>query len=531
MRISLTQFSLAGFLLFAGLGSLHADLTWDADLTVNGPQDGGSGNQWNALASNTNWWNDFLGAPIADLAWQNSSQAQAVFGANSGAAGTVLISSATTNMLRFMVFMPPGSGSYNISGVNTTTSKLNFAPNAVITVTNDVSATVSAAMTGSAFTKAGAGTLTLNPASPNVNTGITYVTEGTLVIGAGSANRRVIPGDLIVTNGAVARLGQTGNITNGAVVSIHAGSAFDMSTFSQTLAGVLLNGGAITQSTLGILTVTNFDARSGTISSGPTGSGSLNVSTFTKSTSGTVILGGTTTATATIVSNGTLLVNGTLGPQAASPVSVYSGAVLAGTGTIRQPVTVFSGGTLSPGASLDTLTISNSLTLQAGSSTYVELNQSAGTNDLVRGISTLTYGGSLIVTNLAGALAVSNAFKLFDATNYSGAFDTYILPPLAAGQSWDTSGLTNNGTLKIVGAGPTPLKISSISLTPSGLVVSGSSALGGANYSVLTSTNVLAPLSVWTSVATNQFDVNGDFIFTNAFDPAEPQRFFLIRVP
>src|SRR5262249_44285048 len=144
MRTSLRKICLTSFLVLVGLGSLHADLTWDSDLTVNGPQDGGSG-QWNALPSNTNWWNDALfGAPPMDVAWQNSSQAQAIFGANSNAAGTVLISSATTNTLRFMLFMPPGSGSYNISGFSTTTSKLNFAPNPMITVTDGVSATVSA---------------------------------------------------------------------------------------------------------------------------------------------------------------------------------------------------------------------------------------------------------------------------------------------------------------------------------------------------------------------------------------------------
>jgi autotransporter-associated beta strand protein len=497
---------------------------------MNGPQDGGSG-QWNALPSNTNWWND-VGAPPQDVAWQNGSQAQAVFGANSNSAGTVLISINTTNTLRFMVFNSPGSGSYNISGFSTTTSKLNFAPNPMITVTDGVSATISAPFTGSAITKNGNGTLTLNPGSANVNTGITYVVAGTLVIGAISPNRRVIPGNLIVTNGAVVRLGQTGNITNGAVVSIY-NSTFDMNGFSQTLAGIILDNGNIAQADSETLTVTNFDARSGVISNGPTADGSLDVGTFTKSTSGTVILDSATTATLATVSNGTLLVNGTLGPAAAAPVAVYNNAVLGGNGAVTRPVTILSGGTLSPGAdtltnSPDPLTINNSLTLQPGSSTYVELDPFDGTNDLVQGISTLTYGGTLTVSNLNGTLAVSNAFKLFDATNYSGSFDTINLPPLGSGMVWDTSGLTSDGTIRIV---PPPLKFTSVSLTPSGLVFSGTSPLPGTNYSVLTSTNAAAPLSTWTSIATNQFDVNGDFIFTNEFDRSKPHAFFLLRVP
>src|SRR6185436_1486666 len=127
-----------------------------------------------------------------------------------------------------------------------------------------------------------------------------------------------------------------------------------------------------------------------------------------KSTPGTVLLDNTNAYSGpTAVSNGVLLVNGSI---AAGAATVYSGGTLGGKGTVNGAVTVQSGGTLSPGTSLGLLTISNTLALQAGSSTFMELDQAAGTNDVVRISGNVSYGGTLMVTNLAGTLAVSNAF-------------------------------------------------------------------------------------------------------------------------
>lgn len=55
------------------------------------------------------------------------------------------------------------------------------------------------------------------------------------------------------------------------------------------------------------------------------------------------------------------------------------------------------------------------------------------------------------------------------------------------------------------------------------------SGVGGTNsgtYYLLTSSNLLVPLSRWTSIATNHFDGTGHFIFTNA-----AQQFYLLRLP
>jgi autotransporter-associated beta strand protein len=855
-------------ILFRPFALPAAELTWDADVAFPGPQDGGG--NWNTL-TNT-WWDG-----TNNVLWNNSTPDSAVFGAGTADfGGVVTVPANTTNTVADIKFLVLGSGNYIISAGNAATSKLNLFGNPTVYVSNGLSAAINVVLTGTSFTKAGGGTLTLNPGAPNLFAGATYVTEGTLVIGGSSANRRVIPGDLIVTNGSTARLGQSENITNNAAVYLHAGSKLEMNSRSQTIAALLLNDGTITQSGTETLIVTGaVDVRQGAVLQSPTGAGKLDGGTLnkttsstvtlasrgsaasgggltntalyegtlildyaqdlsklldsgsltvnggtliftngshtenvgslilnngiitnasgtvtlqipagtsydvrageihtvlagsgrslTKSTAGTVILGAnntynggtfisggilqigsgatsgtpgstsaavtnfgqlvfnrsdtlsisgvisgsgsvtktgggtlaftpintylgsttvsngvlsidsdatlgdgtgtlnlaggtlntsssrtpsvnpvanpvyltadsavTTTSSSasvdlnfsndsisglagtltfrndgadtntdqfeprfsgnftfnrpividngsvgrtrlssfntngttqtfngaisgngsfrrsfgtgsggvtvfnanntytgdTAVNNGTLLVNGSL---SSSNVTVSSSGVLGGNGMIQGMVTV-SSGTLSPGGSVGQLTISNSLVLQSGSSTVMELNAATGTNDLVCGLTNVNYGGTLIVTNLSGTLAGNTTFKLFAAAIYNGVFDTFILPPLGPGQSWDTSGLTHNGTIKVL-SGPASPQIAALSITPDGIVVAGTGGSAGANYTVLTSTNAALPFAAWTPVATNQFGPGGEFTFTNTFSPGKPKAFFIIRVP
>ena len=51
------------------------------------------------------------------------------------------------------------------------------------------------------------------------------------------------------------------------------------------------------------------------------------------------------------------------------------------------------------------------------------------------------------------------------------------------------------------------------------------------SYSVLTSPNASVPLANWTPLATNAFDRSGNFASTNAVNPNEPQRYYLLKTP
>jgi autotransporter-associated beta strand protein len=221
---------------------------------------------------------------------------------------------------------------------------------------------------------------------------------------------------------------------------------------------------------------------------------------------------------------GTLILNGI---NIASSVQVYS--TLGGTGLITAPV-VFTSGTLSPGAypnTLGTLTVSNDLTLDGGSTSLFDV--SASGSDSVRGLGTVTCAGALQV-NLQGSITANAVYKLFDATNYAGAFDTITLPSLSAPFGWDTSLLMTNGTLIVTGGPPIIPHIGTFSFGGStNFQMTGTGELGQ-SYRVLATTNVSLPLASWTQVGSGAF-VGGVFGFMDTNAASYPHRFYRVLSP
>ncbi len=185
---------------------------------------------------------------------------------------------------------------------------------------------------------------------------------------------------------------------------------------------VTVNGGTATLAT--VLTGTD-----GLIKAGP----------------GNLVLSSTNLFTGiTAVNAGTLQLSGSL--SNGSPVSIGAAGTLSGTGTIGAATTV--NGTLAPGiGGIGTLAFNNSLTLAGGVS--MEINKTAATCDKVTGPTSLTYGGTLTVANLAGTLVAGDKFVLFTAGSYSGTFSAFTLPSLTAGLKWDTSGLLLDGSIQV----------------------------------------------------------------------------------
>jgi hypothetical protein len=122
---------------------------------------------------------------------------------------------------------------------------------------------------------------------------------------------------------------------------------------------------------------------------------------------------------------------------------------------------VQDGATLSPGASLGRLTISNSLTLQSNSLTFLELNAVTGTSDQVVCSGPIAYGGTLRVTNLAGALVAGNAFTLFSAPSARGNYGTIL--SAIPGYDCRFSFNPTNGVLNVV---------SSVAMSPPNILAS-----------------------------------------------------------
>jgi len=89
----------------------------------------------------------------------------------------------------------------------------------------------------------------------------------------------------------------------------------------------------------------------------------------------------------------------------------------------------------------------------------------------------------------------------------------------------------DSGRISVVSGGVSRPMVTSTVVAGGNLVLSGTSGAAGGSYYVLTSTDAAAPLSSWTPIATNTFDANGAFSFTNAINPTVPKRFYLLRLP
>jgi hypothetical protein len=88
--------------------------------------------------------------------------------------------------------------------------------------------------------------------------------------------------------------------------------------------------------------------------------------------------------------------------------------------------------------------------------------------------------------------------------------------------------------INLVVASPavSPPSFGGISVGPGpSLIFTGTGGLSNASYSVLTSTNIMLPVSQWSVTPGGQFDGAGNFLFTNTPAPGSAGMFYLLRVP
>jgi autotransporter-associated beta strand protein len=220
---------------------------------------------------------------------------------------------------------------------------------------------------------------------------------------------------------------------------------------------------------------------------------------------------------------GTLRLNGV---NTYTGTTTVSAGTLGGTGTIAGSVTFAGSATVAPGASVGTLTVNNSVTLGGGAVMEVSRDGGVPSSDLLTVSGNLAYSGTLtVVLTGTNALAFNDTFNLFDWGTRSGSFTTINLP---AGYSFDTSQLNVDGTIRVTAV---PATITSSTVSGGNLILQGVGGPPGASYSWLTSPNVTAPMSTWTTNSTGVFDGSGGF--SNAFpiNASIPARFFRLKTP
>jgi autotransporter-associated beta strand protein len=319
-----------------------------------------------------------------------------------------------------------------------------------------------------ALTKEGTGTLTIdNPSAAWA--GGTRIHSGTLQLGRRGSNG-LLPGTpanpslVVISSGATLRFNRGSNksffdiISGGGGVTVANSPAAKVRLVSNNTysgpttisSGILMIGqgnpgepGSIVSSVVnnsGSLVFNRVEDL--------TYAGAINgPGTVEKQGAGKLVLTGTHGYIgATTNSAGTLLVNGIIG---ASAVTV-TGGTLGGSGIIKGPVTIQTAGRLAPGISIGALTISNSLKLSGV--TVMELNAATRTNDVVRDLLSVIYGGTLVLTNIEGTITAGDAFKLFSATSYSGAFAALTPASPGPGLAWNTNTLSTDGTLRVSAA-------------------------------------------------------------------------------
>ncbi|WP_160164445.1 beta strand repeat-containing protein [Pedosphaera parvula] len=177
----------------------------------------------------------------------------------------------------------------------------------------------------------------------------------------------------------------------------------------------------------------------------------------------------------TIISNRTLFVGPSSSLGNSSLIQINSGATLdvtalptfqlgagqklLGNGTVNGTNIVFgSGAQLTAGfvaSNTYTLTINGNLTLQPGSTDVVKVRKTTSlANDVITGLTSVTLGGTLVVTNVGpNPLVAGDAIPLFSAAAYSvGTFTTNSIIPSTPGigLGWDLSTLGTDGTLRVI---------------------------------------------------------------------------------
>jgi autotransporter-associated beta strand protein len=265
----------------------------------------------------------------------------------------------------------------------------------------------------------------------------TLITSG--AISAANSNA-ISPGPLTLdvggdmrVNGNNITVANLSSINSGQVLQIEGARVRNMNT---------TNAGTLTVGTDG--TSTEFD---GTFSDGSTapfgltkvGAGTLTLTALSSNTgpvtvdAGSIVMNGSaafSNATAIAVAGGaTFNVTG----RSDGTLTLNSNQTLKGNGTVSGVVVSGNGSTINPGFPMGTLTVSGNVTMNSASKYMANLDRTnaLSNSSILSSGGTITYGGTLVATNVGPGLVQGDKFQLFPSavTTFSAfVFQTNDVP-------------------------------------------------------------------------------------------------------
>jgi fibronectin-binding autotransporter adhesin len=205
--------------------------------------------------------------------------------------------------------------------------------------------------------------------------------------------------------------------------------------------------------------------------------------------------------------------------------TVITNGTLAGVGSIAGPVVVGPAGTIGAGdaAGIGLFTINNDLTIHGKAALRISKTGGVPASDLITGIGTANYGGTLVISNAtadATPLVAGDTFPLFSASVHNGNFGSILGSP-GPGLSYSFA----NGILSVVN-GPATNPIN-ITFSVSGNTLTLSWPADHQGWFVQSNSVSIVSTSAW-------FDIPGSQSVTSLnlpINPAQSTLFFRMRRP
>jgi autotransporter-associated beta strand protein len=208
--------------------------------------------------------------------------------------------------------------------------------------------------------------------------------------------------------------------------------------------------------------------------------------------------------------------------------TTVSNGTLAGIGGVAGPVVVASAGNIGAGNEIGVGTFSLTATpLTLGGHATMRINKTGGfpTSDLIAGVSTLNYGGTLVISNIStDPLIPGDAFTLFSATTPVGNFGSIIATSPGPGLGYSFEPTT--GVLSVIGVADNP---TNITFSVIGSTLSMGWPEDHRGWILQSQTN-----STSVGLSSNWIDISGSGSVTNmsfTIDPANPTVFYRLRHP